>query len=536
LSSAMYLVQQLGLTASLTKPKRTTCLHCRSSSLQHFNQLRTHILSTSIYGTSLVADMRRGYERINLKPVEPYDPRIIWFPRQRIGRTYSLNQSLITYRVNPLREAYRNLYLRHLLMNFKGKLDKSKVAFDERDPRTTHKTYFVESKDLSLSLQYPLIASSDVKKIGISMTDYLTDDVEYLFVHDGAVGSHRFSEVRVRVITDDPAAALFLRTTLCRVPLGDAKQWKHEITVWYTRFHRDATDPDAHPMKDQNYTTIDLTKCTILHSGNADLTLLKEAIAVVASHVAFKRDCLPLACHLYLAANRRPVLVFDPTNFMLATPEPRLVAAHGVFWNDKGLYPMFYGVTHFNDSAPRTAGDLVEMEGGAACRITQRLNLPAIIFENPKAVVFLIRDESNTLPPLSRVDLSRAVQIFHGGYWGHNLLTSTLSSPFFSPYAVTHPTDAVLNRFTQFLQTTACKAYVINVGGEGIDDKIVNQMMDAIADGTADNVVGSENTTLKLSTIPSLPGLQLPDYSKYFSSSQDFETACQKAAQALNIR
>jgi hypothetical protein len=93
-------------------------------------------------------------------------------------------------------------------------------------------------------------------------------------------------------------------------------------------------------MKDQNYTTIDLEKSTILHSGNSDLACLKEAIAILASHIAFKRysihhhtpqqtpihflffifrcsDSLPLYCHLYLIPNHKPLLVFDPSNCML---------------------------------------------------------------------------------------------------------------------------------------------------------------------------------------------------------------------------
>jgi hypothetical protein len=62
------------------------------------------------------------------------------------------------------------------------------------------------------------------------------------------------------------------------------------------------------------------------------------------------------------------------------------------------------------------------------------------------------RDESNTLPILSRVESPQTLQLFHRGYWGHNLLTSSLFSPFFSPYAVTHPAKDVLDRFSKFLQ------------------------------------------------------------------------------------
>lgn len=58
------------------------------------------------------------------------------------------------------------------------------------------------------------------------MTDYLSDDVEYLFIHDGAVGSHRFSEVRVRIFSDDPAAALYLRYSFFWLPQNFLK-WNH---------------------------------------------------------------------------------------------------------------------------------------------------------------------------------------------------------------------------------------------------------------------------------------------------------------------
>jgi hypothetical protein len=52
---------------------------------------------------------------------------------------------------------------------------------------------------------------------------------------------------------------------------------------------------------------------------------------------------------------------------------------------------MFSSVTHYNDAVPRTAGDIVETEQGVNCRITQPLRPQTLIYEHPKAVVFLLR-------------------------------------------------------------------------------------------------------------------------------------------------
>ena len=59
-----------------------------------------------------------------LQKVEDSDPEWINPDYQRIGNETELNWELNKYNVTPVNDAYRNVYLKFLLMHTKGKLGK----------------------------------------------------------------------------------------------------------------------------------------------------------------------------------------------------------------------------------------------------------------------------------------------------------------------------------------------------------------------------------------------------------------------------
>jgi hypothetical protein len=117
-----------------------------------------------------------------------------------------------------------------------------------------------------------------------------TDSLSYapqLFVEDAAVGSSRLAEVRVRVITDSPVVALYVRTLLHRTPLYNPQAFPRTVTVYAATL---AGPGVAAAEGTGPYTVVDVdpaTKAgTVLAVGNVALASIAESIAAAAGQLA----------------------------------------------------------------------------------------------------------------------------------------------------------------------------------------------------------------------------------------------------------
>lgn len=113
-----------------------------------------------------------------------------------------------------------------------------------------------------------------------------------LFVEDGAVGGSRETEVRVRIITDSPAVALFARSGLLqRIPLYDAEVFPRTITVYAATLAGPEIDAGrtAEGKPAPPHTIVDVdpasARATVAAVGPASLASLRSAIALAASQL-----------------------------------------------------------------------------------------------------------------------------------------------------------------------------------------------------------------------------------------------------------
>jgi hypothetical protein len=106
-------------------------------------------------------------------------------------------------------------------------------------------------------------------------------------VEDAAVGSSRLAEVRVRVITDSPVVALYVRTLLHRTPLYNPQAFPRTVTVYAATL---AGPGVAAAEGTGPYTVVDVdpaTKAgTVLAVGNVALASIAESIAAAAGQLA----------------------------------------------------------------------------------------------------------------------------------------------------------------------------------------------------------------------------------------------------------
>lgn len=144
-----------------------------------------------------------------------------------------MNWSLADDDVTPRGRAFRNADQDTLLDHLVGKVADSGVA----------------QCGLGSDPAAPLYCTDEAEGFVVADIDEFEERFEKLkesfsaqpnlFVEDGAVGSDRASEIRVRVITDSANYALFFRNMLSRVPLKDAQTFPRPLTVYIATNHDD---------------------------------------------------------------------------------------------------------------------------------------------------------------------------------------------------------------------------------------------------------------------------------------------------------
>jgi len=105
-----------------------------------------------------------------------------------------------------------------------------------------------------------------------------------LFVEDAAVGSSRTSEIRVRVITDSPIVALYLRALLQRTPLYNPQVFPRTITVFASTLAREGTAAGRGMTSPFTVVDADLvrSRAIVAAVGPFSLASLSNAIAAAA--------------------------------------------------------------------------------------------------------------------------------------------------------------------------------------------------------------------------------------------------------------
>jgi hypothetical protein len=99
-----------------------------------------------------------------------------------------------------------------------------------------------------------------------------------LFIEDGALGSNRGAELRVRIVTDSPVVALYFRNMLHRVPLYGPEAFPRTVTAYVGTL---ASGP-AFSAVDVDPTA---ARGTVLAAGPVALAALREALATAAGQL-----------------------------------------------------------------------------------------------------------------------------------------------------------------------------------------------------------------------------------------------------------
>jgi len=350
--------------------------------------------------------------------------------------------------VTAEKNAYRNLYLSHLVMYSKGQIDSSKALHFDGAKSSNPSIYYLQSPSKAIfpntgvEMERPTWVNSMT-----GVTRHISEDGD-IYLTDGSVGSHRFSQANVRVISNDPNASLYLKNLL--VPTsGDLENFHHRVVV----YHSDGYNPQKETGTDNNSVVFTLVTgqdiinvcnqeqfsrienpesfskdqgVVVFITGKLSLSQLREAILTATDYVHLRDGSLPLDASVIQHKSGKNALVFDPSQSLTqGRIQTGLFSSGNSVWKEDYLYRSFNGITHSNLNIPRRYGDIVERLNNQTL-ITQPSQIKELYTKAPDALLFFLQDKKGKSPVISKGKADDALKLWHEG-----LIDGTQVSPFY---------------------------------------------------------------------------------------------------------
>jgi hypothetical protein len=372
--------------------------------------------------TSPLYDYRRLKTRSAWKQAsKELDPDFVVFPRERLGRDYTLNWTLCKYAVIPNvdGEAFRNLHTRGLLMYSDAKPDGNKAMHLDLGDAGGYVHHVLPSAKPKEGTPDVYAAPKNIAVINEAQTRETAKHVRRwlsegrtIFVHDGALGSHPSAALNIRFICDSATTALSLSHLIPRVPTTPPDAFEEAITVFLATGLK--LDLNRVGVSASQGTVLNMLDNKIYLAGTKTMQAVEEAVAALATHqFALKGAALPFPGEAVLTPSGQPVLVaspFGPSN------AKELFGAHVQLWTGAGVSHLFNGATFadVDSSSKLKRGDVVEVTKTGR-RVTTGLKRPNIA-PHPAAIVFVTPDQAKSKSSVSKISKEEAVKLYLGAF------------------------------------------------------------------------------------------------------------------------
>lgn len=297
-----------------------------------------------------------------------------------------MNWSLTSDRIAPQGDVFAMLPARNLIMYSSGKPTQAR-ALQSTDASE-------RGEDLSTD-SFPRFNTMDIDSFE-DFRDSVTEGLQErkrLFVEDAAVGGYRTSEIKVRVVSDRPEAALFFRNMLIRVPRYTAEAFPRNIVVIDASMHGTGFDGRGTPAEhaaiasDIDPDAPTSAKASIVVRGRVPLAQIMEHVAHCATQLAViggyrHLDGVPPAA---VVAEREDGAVLDRRYWtaQASDPHPSLLVLRGDLVRDakSGETTAVLGAggaVAASVAAASLTGALETAEAHALALAAARLGAPAI--------------------------------------------------------------------------------------------------------------------------------------------------------------
>lgn len=386
-------------------------------------------------------------------------------------------------------------------------------------------------------------------------TDYL-NNLERIFVFDGYAGWDPAHQLKIRIVCERPYHALFMHNMLIRPTEAQLADFGEPDFVVFNAGCFPANSR-TEGMSSKTSVSLSFERGEFVILGTQYAGEMKKGVFTIMNYLMPKKGVLSMHC----SANEGPegdVSVFfglsgTGKTTLSADPDRALIGDDEHCWTDTGVFnieggcyakaidlsaeaePEIFGAIRFGtvlenveyDENTRTVdfGSTIYTQNTRASYPIDYIDNAKIpcIGGTPKNVIFLTCDAFSVLPPISKLTPEQAMYHFISGYtakvagteMGVTEPTATFSACFGAPFLVWHPTKYA-EMLAEKMRKHNVNAWLVNTGwsggGYGVGDRIklkyTRAIIDAIHDGSLQNVGYAEDTMFGLAVpneVPNVP-------------------------------
>lgn len=327
-----------------------------------------------------------------------------------------------------------------------------------------------------------------------------------LYVQDCFAGADPRYRLCVRVITEQAWHNLFAKQLFIRPTPEELADFRPNFTVLHAP--RFKTDPRIDGTRSEVVIALDFTRRIVLIAGTAYAGEIKKSIFTVMNFLLPLQGVFPMHCSANMGAAGDVALFFGLSGTgktsLSADPERRLIGDDEHGWSDTGVFnfeggcyakcihlsrehePQIWGAIRFGSVVENVVVDPDTREPDYAdASITENTRaaypvdyidgavLPSV-GGHPKHLFFLAADAFGVLPPISRLSVEQAMDMFLLGYTAKVAGTergvkdpeATFSACFGAPFLPMHPARYG-EMLAEKLSRHQAQAWLINTGWTG---------------------------------------------------------------------
>lgn len=327
-----------------------------------------------------------------------------------------------------------------------------------------------------------------------------------LFVQDCFAGADPRYRLPVRVITEYAWHNLFAKQLFIRPQPEELHDFRPSFTVISAPDFK--TDPAIDGTRSEVVVALDFRRRVVLIAGTAYAGEIKKSIFTVMNYLLPQHGVFPMHCSANMGAEGDVALFFGLSGTgktsLSADPERRLIGDDEHGWSDTGVFnfeggcyakcinlsrenePQIWDAIRFGSVVENVVVDPdTRIPDYADASITEntRAAYPLDYIEgavipgvggHPRHLFFLAADAFGVLPPISRLSVEQAMEMFLLGYTakvagterGITTPQMTFSACFGAPFLPMHP-----QRYAEMLGAKldqhAAQAWLVNTGWTG---------------------------------------------------------------------
>lgn len=402
---------------------------------------------------------------------------------------------------------------------------------------------------------------SDNKAIDIKTWNILKDistqqlSGKTLYIMDGFCGANPNTRLSVRLITEVAWQAHFFKNMFIRPSDEELKTFKPDWTI-LNACKASAENYQDLGLRSEVFVAFNITERMSLIGGTWYAGEMKKGIFAIMNYFLPLKEIGAFHCSSNQGSNGETALFFGLSGTGKTTlstdPKRSLIGDDEHGWDNDGCFNFEGGcyakTIHlskekepdiFNaikrdallENVIVDAKGNIDFDSNAKTENT-RVSYPIYHIDNivkpvskgghPNKIIFLTCDAYGVLPPVSILTKDQAMYQYLSGYTakvagtelGVTEPTATFSACFGQPFLTLHPTKYA-EILGKKMDKHQAKAYLVNTGwcggGYGVGNRIsiknTRAIIDAILDGSIDNVETEQTAVFKLIIPTSLPGI-----------------------------